>query len=70
MSLYADDLVLMSETIEGLMDKWKEANEHCPESLPWENQQRHHKGCPTVKLTNVGSAAESKGQFSVVCRVW
>ena len=48
--LYADCLVLISQAIEGLRNKfmkWKEAFERF-ESHPWENQgngqRRHHKG--------------------------
>ena len=50
--LYADELVLMSETIKGLRNKflkWKKAFENmASESQPWENQGNglrwYHKG--------------------------
>ena len=64
--LYADDLVLMSETTEGLRDKfikWKEAFENkglkdnLEKQRQWSKASSQRMACVKVKLTNVGSAA-------------
>ena len=62
---YADDLVLMSETIEGLGNKfleWKEAFENkCLKVILWKSKVMVSGGCQKacikVKFTHMGSLA-------------